>query len=274
MYSTKSSTIKVIQFLENNLIVILIMEDSQKPIIVFLGSGGHIAPKVIEELLFSFDIVGISRNSKNYSEKKGFVGFEFNFEENNFESIKSLINKIYLDYGDRIIGFVFNFYYGYPEKPDSLNDKSIFDACMGIFGKQMQIIKSIIDQFDSYLSIIILSSMYANSNPVMQNYEQKSDFNALLYGSMKAALEKGSKWFISYNQESKIRINIIRLGPFPNNNVQKKQKTFISNLKNNTSTNTIGEPKDIVGAIEFLISKKSKFCQGSILTIDGGWSIS
>ena len=116
--------------------------------------------------------------------------------------------------------------------------------------------------------------MYANSNPVLENYEQKEDFNALLYGSMKAALEKGSKWFISYNQKKNIRINIIRLGPFPSIKIQKKQKTFINNLKNNTSTNTIGEPTDIVGAIEFLISEKSKFCQGSTLTIDGGWSIS
>ena len=249
------------------------MEISNKPTIVFLGTGGHIAPGVIKELLLKYNILGVSRNSL-LIETEGYEGIRFDFEKNNYESIKNLIERIYSKYGPNVKGFVFNFYYGYPTKPDALRDDNIVRACMGIFGKQMQLIDSIYEVFDSSVSLILISSMYANINPKYKNYENNNDFNALLYGSMKAAFEKGGKWFISYKRRNNIRINILRLGAFPNNSIQKSNPKFIDNLKKSTEMNSIGSPQDIVSALEFLVSDGSKYCQGSTLTIDGGWSIS
>ena len=91
---------------------------------------------------------------------------------------------------------------------------------------------------------------------------------------MKAAFEKGGKWFISYKRRNNIRINILRLGAFLNNSIQKLNPKFIDNLKKSTEMNSIGVPQDIVSALEFLVSDGSKYCQGSTLTIDGGYSIS
>tara|TARA_B100000161_G_scaffold220224_1_gene165459 strand:- start:2621 stop:3370 length:750 start_codon:yes stop_codon:yes gene_type:complete len=249
------------------------MTITQKPTIVFLGTSGHIAPVVIKELLKNYNILGISRNA-SLRKTDGYEGIEFDFEKSNYESIKNLINLIYSKYGSSIKGFIFNFYYGYPEEPDNLNDENILKACMGIFGKQMQLIDSIYEVFKSSLSLILISSMYSNLNPKYKNYENNKDFNALLYGSMKAAFEKGGKWFISYKRGSKIRLNILRLGPFPNYSVQKLKPKFIKNLSKNTELNSIGYPEDIVSALEFLLSERSKYCQGSTVTIDGGWSIS
>ena len=41
---------------------------------------------------------------------------------------------------------------------------------MGIFGKQMQLIDSIYEIFDSSVSLILISSMYANLNPKYKNH--------------------------------------------------------------------------------------------------------
>ena len=47
--------------------------------------------------------------------------------------------------------------------------------------------------------------------------------------------------------------------------------------KNNRSKHTVmnrwGQPREIAQAIEFLISEKSSYITGNILTVDGGWSI-
>ena len=32
-----------------------------------------------------------------------------------------------------------------------------------------------------------------------------------------------------------------------------------------------GEPKEVVGAVKFLLSDKSSYITGSTITIDGGW---
>ena len=127
-----------------------------------MGTGGHIAPVVIKELL-KYNILGISRNSL-LMEAEGYEGIRFDFEKSNFESIKNLIERIYSKYGPNI-KVCFNFYYGYPTKPDDLRDDNILKACMGIFGKQMQLIDSIYEIFDSSVSLILISSMYANLNP-------------------------------------------------------------------------------------------------------------
>ena len=46
-------------------------------------------------------------------------------------------------------------------------------------------------------------------------------------------------------------------------------------LKNQRSNRTLlgrwGEPKEVVGAVNFLLSDKSSYITGSTITIDGGW---
>ena len=55
------------------------MKISNKPTIVF-GTGGHIAPVVIKELLLKYNILGISRNSL-LMEAEGYEGIRFDFEK-------------------------------------------------------------------------------------------------------------------------------------------------------------------------------------------------
>tara|TARA_Y100001970_G_C14228465_1_gene857143 strand:+ start:156 stop:914 length:759 start_codon:yes stop_codon:yes gene_type:complete len=244
-----------------------------KPIAIFLGSGGHLGPKVINDLLNTYNIIGISRTAETIINHVGYKGINFDFEQTNEKSIKKLIKKIFLENGTNISGFIVSFYYGYPKNPNDLSDESIIRACMGIFGRQMQIINAIAQECNSNISIILISSMYANLSPKYDIYEEEQDFNALLYGSMKSALERGGKWFVAFNQKNNLRINVLRLGAFPNNSVQINKPKFIKALEDQTIPKRIGKPKDISGAIEFLLSDKSEYCQGSTITIDGGWTI-
>ena len=52
-------------------------------------------------------------------------------------------------------------------------------------------------------------------------------------------------------------------------------KSFENSKKKNIKLRTIlgrwGEPKDLYGLVEFLISKKSSYITGQDFVVDGGW---
>ena len=56
---------------------------------------------------------------------------------------------------------------------------------------------------------------------------------------------------------------------------KKKNKKFVNDyLKNNVPIKKFGTRDDIAELVSFLVSPKAKFINGSILTIDGGQTLS
>ena len=57
--------------------------------------------------------------------------------------------------------------------------------------------------------------MYGKVAPNPSNYIDQNEVNALLYGSMKAALIQASKWLSSLLGKEYIRVNSVSFGAFP-----------------------------------------------------------
>ena len=93
------------------------------------------------------------------------------------------------------------------------------------------------------------------------------------YQASKAGIEAISRSLALQLAYKGIRANSLALGYF------KTQMTKISydeeNLRAERSNRTLlgrwGEPDEVVGAVNFLLSDKSSYVTGSTLTIDGGW---
>lgn len=66
-----------------------------------------------------------------------------------------------------------------------------------------------------------------------------------------------------------VRVNAIAPGGVKHN----QSEAFIARYESITPAGRMGTPEDLVGAISFLSSESSKYVTGTILPIDGGWSL-
>lgn len=103
------------------------------------------------------------------------------------------------------------------------------------------------------------------------------------YSLAKSAIDCYTKWFaveLSKRFGDKIRMNAIAPGFF----LTQQNKTLLTNadgsltnrgnlIINKTPFNRFGNPEELVGALVWLLSDASKFVTGTIITVDGGFSV-
>ena len=93
------------------------------------------------------------------------------------------------------------------------------------------------------------------------------------YQASKAGLEAISRSLAYELSPKNIRSNSIALGYFKTDMTKFSYENEV--LKNERSNRTLlgrwGDPKEVVGAVNFLLSDKSSYVTGSTITIDGGW---
>lgn len=103
------------------------------------------------------------------------------------------------------------------------------------------------------------------------------------YSSAKAGLSNFTRWLsvhMAQNYTPNIRVNAIAPGFFLTEQnrfllTEKETGNFTSRGKSiieNTPMNRFGEPKELVGAVLWLLSPASKFVTGVVIPIDGGFS--
>jgi len=103
------------------------------------------------------------------------------------------------------------------------------------------------------------------------------------YSLAKAAIDSYTKWFaveLAKRFGDKIRMNAIAPGFF----LTKQNKTLLTNdngsltergnlVINKTPFSRFGNPEELIGALVWLLSNASKFVTGTILKVDGGFSV-
>ena len=103
------------------------------------------------------------------------------------------------------------------------------------------------------------------------------------YSLAKAAIDSYTKWFaieLAKRFGDKIRMNAIAPGFF----LTKQNKTLLTNpdgsltdrgnlIINKTPFNRFGNPDELIGALVWLLSDASKFVTGTIIKVDGGFSV-
>jgi len=143
--------------------------------------------------------------------------------------------------------------------------------CSQIVGEKM------IDQGGG--NIINITSLYSELVADYRIYKGRNIFNPVNYPMVKHGLLGLTKYIASFWSEYNIRCNSLSPGTFPNfepeisSPNQVKDHEFLEILKSKCSLNRVGEPGDLLSAIEFLCSDKSSYMTGSNIIVDGGWSV-
>ena len=120
-------------------------------------------------------------------------------------------------------------------------------------------------------AIVNVSSMYGHVSPDLRIYKDAQASNPPFYGTAKAGLLQLTRYCAVEFGHLGVRSNSVSPGPIPNTSVQ-NDNSFIQILRDKNPMGKIGLPKDVAGAISFLLSSEASFVNGADLKIDGGWT--
>lgn len=125
---------------------------------------------------------------------------------------------------------------------------------------------------DKMSSVINVSSIYSILSPKLSLYSSPESINNPMYGASKASMNQVGRFLANYLAGDRIRVNNLILGPFPSTETQATDPDLIDNLSSFIPLGRIGDEKDLIGPVYFLLSEMSSFVTGSSLVVDGGWS--
>jgi len=130
--------------------------------------------------------------------------------------------------------------------------------------------------YDSYkdsqsCSIVNFSSQFAKRNLDQVIFRNLGHyiFKPPAYSASKAALENYTQYLSQLFKGTGIRVNSIAPGIV----FSGQSEAFTEKYSLTTNSGRLMNPKEIVGAIDFLTSEDSSYMNGACLTIDGGWSV-
>jgi NAD(P)-dependent dehydrogenase (short-subunit alcohol dehydrogenase family) len=122
-------------------------------------------------------------------------------------------------------------------------------------------------------SIVLFSSMYGSVSPDPLIYEAPMNKNPIEYGVGKAGIIQMTRYLAVHWGRQNVRCNCISPGPFPNPGVQAANPGFVDRLAQKSPLGRIGQPEEIAGAVQFLLSDAASYITGQNLFLDGGWKI-
>ena len=245
-------------------------------LIIITGCSGHLGSSMLNELIKTYNVIGISRKSKDLKIdpefKNKFIPLVFDFSNEKVENISIQIKNLITENNLLLKGLVNNAIFNIPKYSLEIDPTACSKSAEGIFAFHARLSIMLKPLFTPPSSIINIASMYGKVSPDPSLYDKNNPMNPLLYGSFKAALIQSSKYLSSIMGPSNIRVNSVSYGPFPSENVQKNHPEFIDKLTKRTHLKRIGNPKESVGVIKFLLSDDSSYVTGTDIAVDGGWT--
>jgi NAD(P)-dependent dehydrogenase (short-subunit alcohol dehydrogenase family) len=118
-------------------------------------------------------------------------------------------------------------------------------------------------------SLINMSSIYGLVGPDFTIYEGTDMTMPAAYAAIKGGLNNLTRYLASYYGSYQIRVNTVSPGGIFDN----QPKSFVTKYNERVPLKKMGQPKDIVSAVYFLLSEESSYVTGHNLVVDGGWSI-
>ena len=94
-----------------------------------------------------------------------------------------------------------------------------------------------------------------------------------LYSASKGAINSFTLALSKELGPSNVRVNAVCPGLIDTKMNKNLDKTAIDEIVYNTPLNRIGTPVDVANLVKFLVSEKSSFITGQIITVDGGFSL-
>ena len=160
-------------------------------------------------------------------------------------------------------------------------DKTFFDVDMDAFGKVVDL-----NLLGTVLPTQVFAAVMAEKKVgVIVNFSSESSLRPLTrvmgYGAAKAAINNYTQYMateMAVKYGKGVRVNAIAPGFF----LTEQNRTLLTNLDGtltdraktiiaHTPFGCFGEPEDLYGTIQYLISDASKFVTGTVAVVDGGF---
>ena len=240
---------------------------------IITGTGKGIGLSTLKLLLNNkYKIISItkSKNSviENLFKKKNFVKNIYHTLGENLDSDRKIIKDICKTY--KIDFLVCNAGIRHRDSIKKMNLEKRNITLNVNYQSNFVLIQELLRFFSnkkSELSIVYISSIVGNLG-----FKDLSS-----YASSKMALEGFLKCASIEYAKKNVRINMIAPG-FIKTSYHKEfiasQKKLNKWILDRTPMGRWGEPDEVSGVIEFLISKKSSYITGSTIYVDGGWNSS
>lgn len=117
-------------------------------------------------------------------------------------------------------------------------------------------------------SIINIGSIYGESGPDWELYEETNMANPAAYGASKGGLMQLTRW-LSTTLAPTIRVNAIS----PGGMFRDQPQIFVKRYEERTPLARMAIEDDFRGAIAYVASDLSRYMTGQVLSVDGGWSV-
>jgi len=241
-------------------------------VILFTGGAGHIVSALVESFAKqgAFCVSSDSRPEKLEQQKANLscqgveieiVSFDVTDQQAWADAVKNIIKK----YG-RIDGLINGAGMNAPS--------SFFDVDVEIFKRivDVNLVGTLIGcqvvgdfMVKAAAGSIINISSTAAAPPLSKAFAYSASKAGVTNLTMNIAREFG---------QTGVRVNSLRPGFFP---TEWNKKNFLSpertaSILNHTPMNRFGEPEELVGAVQWLISDASSFVTGTEVVVDGGFS--
>ena len=252
-------------------------------VVLVTGATGHLGLEISKSILDSDAHVILTSKNLNKLKKVKNNFFKDNkkvdiykMDVTNSSSIKNCIN--YVKKKHKVInGLINNAFSGKDGSIENIDEEDFLLATKYNLIAPFILIKNIIKTFQNFkknntLSVINIASMYGITIPNFSVYDENVLTNPVHYGATKAGLIHMTKYLASYLAKKNIRVNSISPGAFPKESILKKNKNFKRRLIKNIPIGRVGNPKEITGAIIYLLSDSSSYVTGANFSIDGGWT--
>jgi NAD(P)-dependent dehydrogenase (short-subunit alcohol dehydrogenase family) len=120
--------------------------------------------------------------------------------------------------------------------------------------------------------VIFTGSIWQKKIPNFQTYLDMDIGPSLVTASAKASLIQYAKYIAVREADKNIQVNTLVPGWFPRKGPVER-KDYINKILHNIPMSRIGNLKDLVKPIEFLLSEENDYMTGQSLIIDGGYSL-
>jgi len=118
-------------------------------------------------------------------------------------------------------------------------------------------------------NIINIGSIYGMVSGDMRIYNDGDRRTPEIYGATKAAIINLTKYFSAYMASDNVRVNCISPGGIFNN----QHEDFIKNYSAKVPLKRMGNEKELLSTVEYLLSEGSTYVTGQNIVVDGGFTI-